>query len=234
MDDPIWQSWKFIVATVCATLLVVWIVVRWRFAAMVRQRELLVIEVARQTEHIQEQNSALEKANRELYERSIRDPLTGAFNRRHIFDFGSRDLEKRRAEHLGYALVLIDIDHFKQINDRYGHAAGDEVLRALTQTIVEHQESSAVLGRIGGEEFLILLGPATPPQALRKAQLLREKISAMRVTVSGRTISITVSMGVTVSPSHERQPLEALIGRADEALYQAKQNGRDCIELAAR
>lgn len=233
MDEPFWQSWKFILATVCVTLLVVWIVARWRFTALVRQREELVIEVARQTERVQEQNSALEKANRELYERSIRDPLTGVFNRRYIFEHGHRDLEKRRGEHLGYAIVLIDIDHFKQINDRFGHAIGDEVLRVLTRTLTEHREGNPVLGRIGGEEFLILLGPVTPPQAMRQAASLQQVIAGIRVAANNTTIPITVSMGVTVSPSHERISLDALINRADQALYRAKQNGRNRIEMAA-
>jgi diguanylate cyclase (GGDEF)-like protein len=228
-----WQSWEFIVGTVCATLLVVWIVARWRFAALVRQREQLVIEVARQTERVQEQNSALEKANRELYERSIRDPLTGVFNRRYIFEHGHRDLDKRRAEHLGYALMLIYIDHFKQINDRYGHAVGDEVLRVLTRELSEHREPGSVLGRIGGEEFLILLGPITGPQAMRQAAALQQVVAAIRVPVGDEVIPVTVSMGVTTSPSHERISLEALINRADQALYRAKQNGRNRIEMAA-
>jgi diguanylate cyclase len=232
MDDPFWQSWKFIVGTICATLLIVWIVARWRFAALVKQREQLVIEVARQTERIQEQNNALEKANRELYELSIRDPLTGVYNRRYIFEYGNRDLEKRRAERMGYAVVLLDIDHFKNINDRYGHAIGDEVLRMLTRTLGQRRESSAVLGRIGGEEFLILLGPMTAPVALRQALALQEAVSTLRVPSGDSQAPITVSMGVTVSLSHETLSLEALIHRADLALYRAKQNGRNRIELA--
>lgn len=232
MDDPFWQSWKFVVGTICATLLVVWIVARWRFAALVRQREQLVIEVARQTERVQEQNNALEKANRELYELSIRDPLTGVFNRRYVFEFGNRDLDKRRAERMGYALVLLDIDHFKQINDRFGHAVGDDVLRLLTRTLSEHRESGAVFGRIGGEEFLILLGPVTAPEAMRQAANLQQAVSSLRVPVGDATVPVTVSMGVTVSLSHERISLESLINRADQALYKAKQNGRNRIELA--
>lgn len=232
MDDPFWQSWKFVLGTICTTLLVVWIVARWRFAALVRQREQLVIEVARQTERVQEQNNALEKANRELYELSIRDPLTGAFNRRYIFDRGSRDLEKRRNERMGYALILVDIDHFKQINDRFGHAVGDEVLRRLTTSLAEKCESSAVLGRIGGEEFLILLGPLTAQVALRRATTLQRAVSSLRIPIGDSTVPITVSMGVTVSLSHEEVSLESLINRADQALYLAKQNGRNRVELA--
>ena len=232
MDDPIWQSWKFIVATICATLLVVWIVARWRFTALVRQREQLVIEVARQTERVQEQNNALEKANRELYELSIRDPLTGVFNRRYILEYGGRDLDKRRAERMGYALILIDVDHFKKINDRFGHAVGDEVLRMLTHTLGDLCENGAVLGRVGGEEFLILLGPLTAPMALSRASALQEAIAALRIPIGESTVPITVSMGVTVSFSHERASLDSLINRADQALYRAKQNGRNRIELA--
>jgi diguanylate cyclase (GGDEF)-like protein len=232
MDDPFWQSWKFVVGTICATLLVVWIVARWRFAALVKQREQLVIEVAQQTERIQEQNNALEKANRELYELSIRDPLTGVYNRRYIFEYGNRDLEKRRAERMGYAVVLLDIDHFKHINDRFGHAIGDEVLRMLTRTLGQRHESNGVLGRIGGEEFLILLGPMTAPVALRQAAALQEAVSTLRVPSGDGQVPITVSMGVTVSLSHETLSLEALIHRADQALYRAKQNGRNRIELA--
>ncbi len=231
MDDPFWQSWKFIVGIICATLLVVWIVARWRFAALVRQREQLVIEVARQTERVQEQNNALEKANRELYELSIRDPLTGVYNRRYIFEYGNRDLEKRRSERMGYAVVLLDIDHFKKINDRFGHAVGDEVLRMLTHTLSEKREGSAVLGRIGGEEFLMLLGPMTAPVALRQAAALQEAVCTLRVPADVQ-VPITVSMGVTVALSHESISLEALIHRADLALYRAKQNGRNRIELA--
>jgi diguanylate cyclase (GGDEF)-like protein len=232
MDDPFWQSWKFVVGTICATLLVVWIVARWRFAALVKQREQLVIEVAQQTERIQEQNNALEKANRELYELSIRDPLTGVYNRRYVFEYGNRDLEKRRAEHMGYAVVLLDIDHFKHINDRFGHAIGDEVLRMLTRTLGQRRESSAVLGRIGGEEFLILLGPMTAPAALRQAVALQEAVSTLRVPSGDDQVPVTVSMGVTVSQSYETLSLEGLVHRADQALYRAKQNGRNRIELA--
>jgi len=232
VDDPLWQSWKFIVAAILGTLLVVWVVARWRYAALVRQRENLVIEVARQTERIQEQNDALELANRELYELSIRDPLTGAYNRRYIFEYGSRDLEKRRAERVGYALVLIDVDHFKKINDSYGHAIGDDVLRLLASTMNESRDANAVLGRVGGEEFLVLLGPLTAPMAMRQATLMQEAISSLRVPVADSTIPVTVSMGVTVSLSHERITLESLINRADQALYRAKQNGRNRVELA--
>ncbi len=231
MDDPLWQSWKFIVAAVLTTLLVVWIVARWRFADLVRQREHLVIEVARQTERIQEQNDALESANRDLYELSIRDPLTGAFNRRYVFEHGSRDLDKRRSERLGYALILIDVDHFKKINDSYGHATGDEVLRGLVHALNTGRGDHAVVGRIGGEEFLVLLGPQTAPVALRQAVALQESISRLRVAAGEARIPVTVSMGVTVSLSHESLSLEALINRADQALYRAKQNGRNRIEL---
>ena len=232
MDDSLWQSWKFIIAVVLSTLLVVWIVARWRFAALVRQRENLVIEVARQTERIQKQNDALEEANRELYELSIRDPLTGAYNRRYIFEHGIRDLEKRRVERLGYALVLIDVDHFKKINDGFGHAVGDEVLRMLARTMNDCRDNGCIVGRIGGEEFLILLGPQTAQVALRQAVALQDAISTLRVPVADSAIPVTVSMGVTVALSHEKISLESLIHRADQALYRAKQGGRNRVELA--
>ena len=208
MEVALWQSWKFIVFIVLATLLMVWVMTRWRLSALVRQREQLVIEVASQTEHIQSQNTALEKANSELYELSIRDPLTGIFNRRYMFEHGGRELERRRNERMGYALILIDIDFFKKINDAHGHATGDVVLRAMAKVLADRSDPQASIGRVGGEEFLILLGPLTAQAALHKAVALQEGIASLRIMAGDKAVPVTVSMGVTVALSHEKISLE--------------------------
>jgi diguanylate cyclase (GGDEF)-like protein len=159
---------------------------------------------------------------------AITDELTGLKNRRYIME--QLDKEYQRAVRTGgtLSLVLLDIDHFKRINDTYGHAIGDAVLKEVSQAMQSSLRTYDLLGRVGGEEFLI----ASPGSTLDKAAELAERV---RVTIKGREvmnmadpITVTVSAGIT-SLSEQDATTEALLARADNALYLAKQQGRDRI-----
>ncbi|QXC30292.1 MULTISPECIES: GGDEF domain-containing protein [unclassified Aeromonas] len=171
----------------------------------------------------------------QLYRESTTDELTGMMNRRLLM----KQLEKARAamirKQAPFAVLLLDLDRFKRINDTFGHLAGDAVLREVATTLVEQLEPGMVLGRYGGEEFAILL-PRCPElaQAKRVAERLRVAVEARLVKspTSDELLEVTVSIGLTLARRGEG--IEALLNRADECLYRAKMAGRNCVvgELA--
>jgi diguanylate cyclase (GGDEF)-like protein len=162
-----------------------------------------------------------------LVEQTITDPLTGAYNRRHLDARLGEYVAPDHAVRGHNALLLIDIDHFKQINDRHGHDAGDRVLCRLVEVVKARKRSGDVLFRTGGEEFVLLLPQATPDAALRVAEDLRGRLSQADL-LSGQTI--TVSIGVSaLSPG---QTADAWVKSADTALYEAKRQGRNRVVMA--
>ncbi len=175
----------------------------------------------------------------ELLRLATTDPLTGALNRRAFHDACLR--EYARAQRGGYPLALVscDLDHFKQVNDSYGHAVGDEVLRQFTSTLNYSLRPGDVFGRIGGEEFALLLPGATPDIAAMIAARVRDKMKALPITIPGASdgkkeieLSATASFGVAGWDT--ALSLEAVLSRADEALYCAKRDGRDCIRIVGQ
>jgi diguanylate cyclase (GGDEF)-like protein len=166
-----------------------------------------------------------------LHEQSIRDPLTGLYNRR-CFEKTLRD-EVRRADRAGgsLAVIMIDMDHFKRINDTFEHEGGDAVLRGLGETLARSCRGGDVSCRLGGEEFALLLPGATLDVACQRAEYLREEVRALRVEHAGRTIrSLTVSLGVAVYPDHG--DVKDVVRLADQAMYRSKQTGRDRVSVA--
>ncbi|MBM9519131.1 GGDEF domain-containing protein [Desulforhopalus vacuolatus] len=162
---------------------------------------------------------------------AITDSLTGAWNRtpfQIIFTETLKDW-KRKGGPL-FSVILLDLDHFKEINDTYGHPAGDEVLKALVQTMQQIIRRSDVIFRWGGEEFLLLLKECPPDQASVTAEMIREKIKLTPFRFEDRTITVTISLGVAGYRNMETK--ESLISRADQAMYRAKQQGRDRTEMA--
>jgi diguanylate cyclase (GGDEF)-like protein len=128
---------------------------------------------------------------------------------------------------------MLDVDHFKAINDKYGHHAGDEVLRGLAAACGECLRDADILGRLGGEEFACLLPETSPERALLAAERLRAAVACKRITLAdGREIAITISIGVAALAGTDSN-IEAALQRADQALYAAKRAGRDCIRSAA-
>ena len=169
---------------------------------------------------------------REVVESNVRDPLTACVTRRHGMGIFQTEMRRARRSQLPMSLIVFDLDHFKAINDRYGHLAGDAVLGAVGGRMNAVLRGSDLKCRYGGEEFLILL-PDTPAQgAHRVAETLRREIEAHAIPWNEETLRVTASFGITAITPGEMDPLAA-IARADEALYRAKQDGRNCIRIAA-
>jgi diguanylate cyclase (GGDEF)-like protein len=157
-----------------------------------------------------------------------RDRLTGLLNRRAFDEAIAEALARRRRLNENVAVLMLDIDHFKQINDRHGHAAGDEVLRAVATELVSSMREIDRVFRVGGEEFVVLLHDANQGAAEAAAERVRAAIAARPVTVDGRDIPVTVSVGVAVA----RVAADGLLRAADSALYRAKIDGRNRVAMA--
>lgn len=180
---------------------------------------------------VAERTAALENANRRLAELAITDPLTGLYNRRH-FDERLIEAAQRCAEgDGGAALILVDIDHFKRINDRHGHPTGDQVLRQVSRLLAESLRPSDLLARIGGEEFAVLAADGCAEEGRQLGQRLLQRIrSASPLAVGRLSIPLSVSLGLATCAAGRgvAQALaERLLSQADSALYAAKQGGRD-------
>lgn len=162
---------------------------------------------------------------------SLTDPLTGVANRRSFFGTGERLL--MRAAHAGQptALLMFDLDRFKRINDRFGHQSGDAVLIGFCRLAASLLRPTDLFGRIGGEEFAMLLPETDEQDALQLAERLRAAFEATSFAVGGHAVTATVSVGVAIS-QQANSDLAALLKAADEALYRAKIAGRNCVQCA--
>ncbi|WP_448571104.1 GGDEF domain-containing protein [Trichothermofontia sp.] len=169
----------------------------------------------------------------EIYRyQAITDALTGISNRRYILEEGERTFHRTRRYHLSLSVIIIDIDHFKHINDTYGHATGDVTLRMLADTCQRSARDVDLIGRLGGEEFLLIL-PETPLSgAVRLAERLRQAVEKTQIEAdNGTAVRITVSMGVAAY--HGDKQLQDLLDRADVALDRAKELGRNQVVVAS-
>jgi diguanylate cyclase len=190
---------------------------------------VLAHRITRMTTQLKAQRAELQAALARLQELATRDELTRTHNRRHMTELLHEQQVQHRRLGTPMALALIDIDLFKTVNDRHGHAAGDEVLRSFAALVREHLRAHDLLARWGGEEFLVLL-PHTPRADARHAlDRLQEKLAAACLGAMPHGLSISFSAGV-VELAHEER-LEAAIERADQAMYRAKTLGRGrCVE----
>jgi diguanylate cyclase len=172
----------------------------------------------------------LGEANVKLQEFSRRDPLTGAYNRRHFHETLSKALEATSSKRKSQALLLLDIDHFKRINDQYGHLVGDDCLKAVSRCIHDiAQTLNGMAARYGGEEFVLILPGTDARMALQTAETVRLRIQQTIIHSHGHVIQLSTSIGVhTIGAEQEILPEEA-IRLADEALYRAKHDGRNCV-----
>ncbi|MFT4266462.1 MAG: diguanylate cyclase [Xenophilus sp.] len=177
---------------------------------------------------LHEQYGRIHALQTQLREQALRDPLTGLFNRRQLDAVLAPMLQRCRDSATPLALVAIDIDRFKSINDTRGHAAGDAVLRALARLLLRHVRAQDLAFRVGGEEFLLVLSGASPAEAMERAQVLCATFERLRVRWANGESSATLSCGVAGFPRHADEPL-ALLACADQALYAAKAQGRNRV-----
>jgi diguanylate cyclase (GGDEF)-like protein len=193
--------------------------------SMVAAAVLIALGVA---DRLREQRRALTDAER----RAQTDPLTGVLNRRSLTERLDAACLRAQARQLPIALLFIDVDHFKQINDTFGHAAGDACLRAIIGPIQAELRQSDVIGRYGGEEFVVILSSADSASAYPIAERIRERVADIRVDGYGAPIQLTCSIGVATSDMLGVWG-EHLIAQADAAVYVAKRSGRNRVEMAA-
>ena len=192
------------------------------------QRQQQELQTANTTleERVRERTDELQRANAELVILARRDGLTGLFNRRAAEDRMQEEQARHRRNQKAVSLVMVDIDHFKRINDKFGHAAGDDALRCVAHHLDRHSRGTDFIARFGGEEFLLLL-PETPLEgAMQVAEKLRQGIADMQVPGVGQ---VTISMGVAQSTQAHRLDMPDLLKAADEALYEAKASGRNRV-----
>jgi diguanylate cyclase (GGDEF)-like protein/PAS domain S-box-containing protein len=163
-----------------------------------------------------------------LREQSIRDPLTGLYNRRYMEEALRQQMSRVTRQLHPLGIVMIDIDHFKRYNDTHGHAGGDELLRALGQFLQQKVRKEDIVCRYGGEEFLLIMPDASLETARQRAEDLRQEIRKLRMQDSQIVETITLSIGIAIYPQHGRT-IEHVLRSADEALYRAKRDGRDRV-----
>ena len=168
-----------------------------------------------------------ERDEAELHKLATVDALTGLFNRRAFVDLASREIARARRLKSPYAVLMIDLDFFKRVNDEFGHQAGDQVLAAFATVATHSVRVEDLVGRYGGEEFCIMLPGAAMQPALAIAERVRNEV-AMR-PLGGLPHITTVSIGVAVCSGRDEVSLDAAIARADEALYRAKNEGRNRV-----
>lgn len=174
----------------------------------------------------------IERLRQEVAEQAIRDAATGLHNRRHLDHVLAERLGAAAKGGTSLALVIIDADHFKQVNDQHGHAAGDRVLEALAHALTSGVTEDDVLVRYGGEEFVVVMTGVDGPEAVRRVEQLRALCAKARAAIRGGHVRVTVSAGLAFAGPGRATP-EALLDAADRALYEAKRSGRNKVCTAA-
>jgi diguanylate cyclase (GGDEF)-like protein len=172
------------------------------------------------------------EAARQTYALTVRDSLTGVFNRRHLHERLSAETAYATRHATPLSLLLIDIDHFKRINDQHGHAAGDEALCALANLLTTLARREDVVARFGGEEFAVIARGIDREGAWTLAERARAAIEGLRVATESGTIRFTVSVGIAQCEEGQGSAAQRMFEAADRALYAAKDTGRNCVVLA--
>ncbi len=215
---------------------------RWFIARVTRYRREAAASVIvsheditarkRAEEDLRRAKEALEVANRELGRALDReqlaartDYLTGVYNRRHFFDLAAHAFDVSRRYGHPLSVMLFDVDHFKQVNDSWGHQIGDEVLKTVARIARDQLRDADVIARYGGEEFIILLPESSARQAVIVAERVREGVAAHGIDTGTGMVRVTISAGIADAVTEDA--LDGLIQRADRALYEAKESGRN-------
>lgn len=210
----------------------------YRWAALRDENERIAREATEQLERRVEERTGelsaalqqLGEAHARLREHSARDGLTGVFNRRHFDQHFCALVEQCRADRKPFSLLITDLDHFKHVNDEFGHLTGDDCLRCIAATLQQCAGEQALVARFGGEEFVVLMPGADELGARRTAENLRQRVAAHSFALDGgRQLHLTVSIGVATAGIGAQVAAETLLRRADDALYEAKRSGRNRV-----
>jgi diguanylate cyclase (GGDEF)-like protein len=159
------------------------------------------------------------------------DSLSGLYNRAEFMNLAKREFDKAKSNNEELSLLIMDLDNFKNINDTYGHAAGDEVIREFGRIIKTSFRKTDITGRIGGEEFAVVLKNASLEEAKKVAEKFRKTVARGKVIYGEQEIRLTVSIGVAAIPDNtdDTRDIEDVLKMADDALYKAKAKGRNCV-----
>lgn len=182
---------------------------------------------------LQAQNDLI-AAREAMRRQATRDALTGTWNHAAILEVLDRELGRSRREGRPVGIILADLDHFKQVNDTHGHLAGDSTLREVTARIAAAMRPYDLVGRYGGEEFLLILPGCDEASTIKVCERIRERIAEQQVSHDDRQIPVTLSLGATVYTPPSSVPALALLNTADRALYNAKAAGRNRVEFLAQ
>jgi two-component system, cell cycle response regulator len=174
----------------------------------------------------------LVEAREEMRFKASHDALTTLWNRGVILELLGRELSRSHRENATTVIILCDIDHFKGVNDSFGHLVGDEVLRETAKRLLASVRSYDFVGRYGGEEFLVVLNNCDPAFAPARAEEIRNTIAHRPVQTSHGPVPLTISLGLLLSHEWGRRTAEELLHEADKALYAAKRAGRNCVKIA--
>jgi len=171
-------------------------------------------------------------AREALRVQATHDPLTGLWNRAAILDILRRELERSKREGSPLCVAMADLDHFKRINDTYGHMAGDSVLCEAARRMIASLRVYDAVGRYGGEEFLFVVVGCDARRGLELAERIRKRVGKEAISIPQGLVFVTISLGVATTEGIEGVEMDALVGAADAALYRAKSAGRNCVKLA--
>lgn len=169
----------------------------------------------------------LEEINQKLYEVSITDQLTQIYNRGFLLEAFATEFQKSKRYNFTLSCIMLDIDHFKKINDKYGHLTGDFILKDITRIIQESIRQADTFGRYGGEEFMIVIPYVNSNKAFLVAEKIRKLIDHTEFVSNGTKIKATISLGVSDNKSTSITTIDDMIKRSDDALYKAKNDGRN-------
>ncbi|MEM7159872.1 MAG: GGDEF domain-containing protein [Myxococcota bacterium] len=175
------------------------------------------------------QDSLEEQFQQQLYESATRDPLTQAYNKRHFNEQFEKDFSHAIRHGLPLALLMLDVDHFKRINDTHGHPAGDHVLQRLSATIMASLRTEDAFCRVGGEEFAVIMRDCTGEEAVQLAERLLRLVSSTQFVYGGKQLPVTVSVGVSSFVRERHKEGTDLVEEADKCLYEAKRRGRNRV-----
>lgn len=196
----------------------------------ITERKLTDMALREANEQLNQQLEEIQKLQAALREQAIRDPLTGLYNRRYLYETLGQQLARAQREGTPLSILMVDFDHFKQLNDQHGHAAGDAILQDLAGVLLSSTRKSDTVCRYGGEEILIAMPNTSLKYARQRARNLLEQIAAVKTPFHGNWLSITASMGLAAYPQHG-ETIDEVIRAADHAMYHSKEKGRNKITV---